>query len=140
MTVSTTKYGHLKYTVVLADIVALGAALTGDITLDTLPPGAVIRGYLIKSSAALTGGAIASATAQLKLNSTAVGAAAQSVFTVGAEVGALVNSLTSGAQAGSPTISSANVLKLTLTTTTGNLNAATSGQIDVVIDYSVLAL
>lgn len=140
MTLSTTKYGHLKYTVVLSDIVALGAALTGDITLDTLPPGAALRGYLIKSSAALTGGAIATATAQLKLNSQLVGAAAQSVFTVGAEVGALVTNLTNGAQAGSPTISSANVLKVTLTTTTGNLNAATSGQIDIVVDYSALGL
>ena len=139
MTISTSKYGHLKYTVVLADIVALGAALTGDITLDTLPPGTAIRGYLIKSSAALTGGAIASATAQLKLNATLVGAAAQSVFTVAAETGALVTNVTQ-AQNGTPNISSANVLKTTLTTTTGNLNAATSGQIDHIVDYSALGL
>jgi hypothetical protein len=138
MTLSTSKYGHLKYTVVLADIVGLGAALTGDITLDTLPPGAFVKAAAIKATAALTGGSIATATAQLKINSTLLGPAATSVFTVAAEPAAALFQAAVGTMIGVSNLSSANTLKLTLTTTVGNLNAATSGQIDVVVDYSVL--
>jgi len=139
MDLSTSKYGHLKYTVKLADIVGLGAALTGDITLDTLPPGVLIVGQYIKASTTVSGGAIATATARLKLNSTAIGTAAVNVFTgAGNDPANAVDVTVSGTAAGSLS-TSANVLKLTLTTTTGNLNAATQGQIDVIVNYTVLA-
>lgn len=137
MTLSTSKYGHLKYTVVLADIIGLGAALTGDITLDTLPPGTNIRAYLVKASTAIAGGTIATAVAQPKLNSSLLGPGTTNVFAVAAEpANALVVAPTNGVG----NISSNNTLKLTLTTTVGNLNAATAGQIDVIADYAVLGL
>lgn len=139
MTQSTSKYGHLKYTVLLADIVALGAALTGDITLDTLPPGAVIHAASIHASTAVAGGTIATATAQLKLNSTLLGPAAANVFTgAGVENTAGLFLAAVGTQIGVANLGTANTLKLTLTTTVGNLNAATTGQIDVIVSYSVL--
>jgi hypothetical protein len=139
MTLSTSKYGHLKYTVLLADIVALGAALTGDIVLDTLPPGAVIHGASIHASTTVSGGTIATATAQLKLNTTLLGPAAANVFTgAGAENTAGLFLAAVGTQIGVSNLGSANTLKLTLTTTVGNLNAATQGQIDVIVTYSVL--
>ena len=130
---STGKYGHLKYTVQLADIVALGASLTGTITLDTLPAGAIVRGAYVKATAALTGGTIATAVAQVVLNAATFGSTT-SVFTVAAEP----TNVLQGNAGLAGTVSSANTLGLALTTTVGNLNAATSGQIDVVIDYSVL--
>lgn len=139
MTQSTSKYGHLKYTVTLADIVALGAALTGDITLDTLPPGAVIHGASIHASTPVSGGTIATATAQLKMNSTLIGPAAANVFTgSGVENTAGLFLAAVGTQIGVANLGTNNTLKLTLTTTTGNLNAATAGQIDVIVTYSVL--
>lgn len=137
MNLSTSRYGHQKYTVVLADIVGLGAALTGDITLDTLPPGTVIKGYTVKASTAIAGGTIATATAQPKLNSALLGPGTTNVFAVAAEP---TNALVTNPANGVGNLSSTNTLKLTLTTTTGNLNAATQGQIDVIVDYGTLAL
>lgn len=139
MTLSTSKYGHLKYTVQLADIVGLGAALTGDLTLDTLPPGALIRAASIHASTVVAGGTIATATAQLKVNSTLIGPAAANVFTgAGAENTAGLFQAAVGTGIGVYNLATNNTLKLTLTTTTGNLNAATTGQIDVIVDYVVL--
>jgi hypothetical protein len=139
MTLSTSKYGHLKYTLVLADIVGLGAALTGDITLDTLPPGAIIKAASIHASTVVAGGTIATATAQLKINSTLLGPAAANVFTgAGAENTAGLWQAAVGTMIGVSNLGTANTLKVTLTTTTGNLNAATTGQIDIIVDYSVL--
>jgi hypothetical protein len=131
MDLSTTKYGRLKYTIKLADIVALGAATSGDITLDTLPPGAVITRYFIKPSTSIAGGTISAVTARPKLNTTAIGAGTTNAFTT---TGAID---TTG---GKDSLTGNNVLKLTLVSTGDNLNAATAGQIDVVIDYSVLGL
>lgn len=132
MDLSTTKYGRLKYTVKLADIVALGAALTGDVALDNLPPAAVITRILIKASTAISGGSIATAVAQLKLNGTLIGGGTVNVFNT---TGAIQLNTTNPAS-----LTAANALAVTLTTTVGNLNAATAGQVDVVIDYSTLGL
>ena len=131
MNLSTTKYGHLKYTIVLADITSLGANTSGDLTLDTLPPGVVITSYFLKASTAVAGGSISAATARPKLNSTAIGGGTTNVFTT---TGAI--DTTGGTQS----LTASNVLKLTLTTTSDNLNAATAGQIDLVINYHVLGL
>lgn len=139
MTLKTSKYGHNVYTVQLADIVGLGAALTGDITLDTLPPGSVVRAASIHATTVVAGGAIATATAQLKINSTLLGPAAANVFTgAGVENTAGLFMAAVGTQIGVANLGTANTLKLTLTTTVGNLNAATTGQIEVIVDYSVL--
>jgi hypothetical protein len=140
MDLSVSKYGHLKYTVKLADIVALGASLTGDVTLDTLPPGSVITAGMIHASTVVAGGTIATATAQLKINGNLIGPAAANVFTgAGAENTAGLFLAAVGTQIGVSLLGTAPVLKLALTTTTGNLNAATQGQIDVVINYMVLS-
>jgi hypothetical protein len=132
---TTSKYGRQKYTIQLADIVNLGAALTGDVTLDTLPPGAVLKAVLIKASVAIAGGTIATATAQPKFAGTLVGSTTN-VFAVAAEPANALQTLAGTVG----TISSTNALAVTLTTTVGNLNAATAGQIDVEVDYSVLTI
>ena len=134
MTLSTSKYGHLRYLVALADIVALGGATSGDITLDTLPPGVILHAARVKALAAVAGGGITAATAQIKLNSTTLGSAT-SVFTVATDP---ANAIQTGAAIGG-TADSNNTLKLAMTSTTSNLNAATTGQIEVTVTYSVLA-
>jgi hypothetical protein len=132
MDLSTSKYGRLKYTIKLADLVALGASLTGDIPLDSLPPGAVIQTVLIKASTAVVG--VATGTAQLKFNGNLIGTAidvktvtgnAQILPIAAADVGSLT---------------AANPLVATLTATTNNWNVATAGQIDVVINYHTLGV
>src|SRR5258708_942741 len=116
MNLSTSKYGHLKYTVTLADIVGLGAALTGDLTLDTLPPGSYIKAASIHASTVVAGGTIATATAQLKINSTLLGPAAANVFTgAGAENTAGLFQAAVGTMIGVYNLGTANTLKLTLT-------------------------
>jgi hypothetical protein len=132
MDLSTTKYGHLKYTVKLADIVALGANLSGDVALDSLPPGTVIHTILVKASTAISGGTIATAVAQLKLNGTLIGGGTVNVFNT---TGAIQLNTTNPAS-----LTAANALAVTLTTTVGNLNAATAGQVDIVINYHTLGL
>ena len=131
MDLATTRYGHLKYTIKLADIVALGAATAGDVTIDTLPPGSVITSYLIKASTAVSGGSISAITAKPKMNATAVGSTVNCFTTAGAII------LPTDAK---ESLTAAIPLKITLTTTSDNLNAATAGQIDVVINYHVLAI
>ena len=139
MDISTSKYGHLKYTVKLADLLALGASLTGDITLDTLPPGTVIHAGSIHASTVVAGGSISAATAQLKLNTTLLGPAAANVFTgAGAENTAGLFLAAVGTQIGVSNLGSNSTLKLAMTTVTAFLNTATQGQIDVVVTYSVL--
>ncbi len=132
MDLSTSRYGRLKYTIKLADIVALGAVLAGDIPLDNLPPGSVIHSYSIKASTAVAGPSIATAVAQLKMAANAIGGGTVNVFnTTGAP---LLNTVLTGLS-----MTAANALALTLTLTGANANVATAGQIDVVINYHVLA-
>ena len=132
MDVSTTKYGRTKYTIKLSDITAIGAALSGDIALDSLPPSSVIQSLEIKASTAVAGGAIATAVLQLKLNGTLIGGGTVNVFTT---AGAIQLNTTNPAS-----LTAANALAATLTLTGANANAATAGQIDVVINYHTLAV
>jgi hypothetical protein len=132
MDLGTSPYGRAKYSVKVADLVAAGAVLTFDFTLDTLPAGAILTAYLVKAPVAVAGPSIATAVAQLKLNATALGSTTN-VFAVAAEP---ANAMSATAAMGN--ISSANVLKLTVTVTGANLNVANAGQIDVIVDYKVL--
>ena len=131
MDLSTTRYGHLKYTIKLADIVALGANTSGDITTDTLPAGSVITSYLVKASTAVAGGSLSAATLKPKMNATAVGTAVNVFTTTGAII------LPTDAK---ESLTAAIPLKWTLALTGDNANAATAGQIDVVVNYHVLGL
>lgn len=95
----------------------------------------ILHGARVKALAAVAGGGITAATAQIKLNSTVGGAGATSVFTVATDPANAVQAV--------PVVAgladSNNVLKLAMTSTTSNLNAATTGLIEVTVTYSVLA-
>jgi hypothetical protein len=126
---SVTKYGHLRYTVELADIVALGANLTGTITLDSLPAGAFILAYTLKASTAVAG--LTTIVGRPKLNGTLLGSGTTNLANT---TGALVFNTVNPAS-----LSAANALAVDLTATVNNLNTATAGQFDLVITYGVLA-
>jgi NADPH-dependent curcumin reductase CurA len=126
---STSSYGRHKYTVKLADLTALGAALTGDITLDSLPPATYIHTVLIKATTAMVG--VTAATAQLKLNGTLIGA----TCSVSATTGALQINTTNPAS-----LTAVNALVVGMVCTTTNWSTLTAGQFDVIINYHTLAV
>ena len=129
MDLSVSKYSHLKYTVKLTDFNTVNA-LTVDVPLDTLPPGAVIMNHMIKASTALSGGGTTAQTGRLKLNGSLIGAGTTSLANT---TGAIDVTQAAGQLAGT------NALALTLTVATANLNTVTAGQVDVIINYAVLA-
>ena len=129
MDLSVSKYAHLKYTVKLTDVNTV-AGLTTDVPLDTLPPGAVIQNHMIKASTAFSGGGTTAQTARLKLNGVAIGAGTTSIANT---TGAIDTTQAAGQLAGT------NALVLTVTVATANLNTLTAGQVDVIINYVVLA-
>lgn len=131
MDVSVSKYGHLKYTLKLADFTALGAVTSGDITLDNLPPGALIIGFAIKPPAIFAGPSLSAATIGLKLNSTAKGTPV-SVFTN-------ANGTLDVLVAADGLITTPTVLKAAVALTGANANALTAAQVDIIVNYTVLA-
>lgn len=126
-TTSVSKYGHLKYTVSLADLVAAGAVLTFDFPLDSLPPGVVVYSSTVKASTALLGAA--TSVAQPKLGGSLIGASTD----VKTTTGGVNNTVAAGS------LAAANALALTVTNTTNNLSALTAGSIDLILNYTVMA-
>ena len=126
-TISTSRYGHLKYSISAAELVALGATTTFDFPLDSLPPGAVIYSTMIKSAGVINAGT--TGTAQFKFNGTLIGAAVD-IKTI---TGLVNNTIANGS------LSAANPLVMTVTTTNAFSTLTTGGPIEGVLNYSVLA-
>lgn len=126
-----------KYTINLADIVALGAFTTGTINLDTLPAGAVVQAWRIKHSQAVAGPSISAATAQVVTPNNSFGAAFdvfQAVSTTALQTGSNAATITPAENFAATTN-----LQLALTSTGANLSVATAGKINVWVKYTVLA-
>jgi hypothetical protein len=130
MIVTTNKYGNKrKYVVGVADFKALGANLTGNITLETFPADSIIRGAKIENTELVAGTAITDADVQLKWGATGSEASYGSSIDVDT---ALVSATTTTVTAGSATTT--NTALLALTWVGGNLNASTQGVIEVELD------
>jgi hypothetical protein len=126
MAFSTSKYGHGKYTISAADLIAQGAATTFDFPLESLPPGTVVYSYLLKANTAVAGAG--TAVARPKLNAVAIGAGTTNVAVT---TGAIDNTIATGS------LAAANPLVLTVTTGTA-MSGTTAGSIDLILNYAVL--
>ncbi len=131
MDITVSKYGHLKYTLKLADFVALGAVTSGDITLDNLPPGVLVTGWSIKPPAIFAAPSLSAATVGIKLNTTAKGTPV-SVFTN-------ANGTIDTTVAADGLVTSPTVLKAAVALTGANASALTAAQVDIIVNYTVLA-
>lgn len=125
-----------KYTVTAADIAAGGAFTTVDITLDTLPAGSVLFANRIKHSVAVAGTGFSASTARLVFGTTSLGAGALNVFQAPGTTDGTHSIAGTTPVAGD--MEDATTLKMTVTSTGGNLSAATAGSIDAYISYDIL--
>lgn len=124
---------RLKYTVSAAEMAALGAFTTGQITLATLPAGTILNRARIKHSTAVN---IATSLSARLYFTTDLGSGALDVFAaVGTTVGTHeITDVTPRVGL----ISGTNDLLLKFTNGGGNMSTITAGSIDIWIDYEVL--
>ena len=122
---------RVGYTLTYIKSVAVNKVATAPVL--TLPAKAVITAIRVKQSAALAGGGESACTAQLGITGTiAAFMTAVDVFTAAGDT-VFYNTL--AAQAVS---AAATPMILTLTTTTNNVSALTTGALDVWVNYVVL--
>jgi hypothetical protein len=124
-----------KYTVKLADIVALGAFTSGDVTLTNLPANSVVLFSLVKHSTAVAGPSISAATAQLITGNNSFGTAFNVFQAVSTSARDQFINVTATSKENFAVVTP---LMLHLTSTGANLSAVTAGQIDVTVIYEVL--
>jgi hypothetical protein len=124
---------HAAIPVGFAQIAALGASLTGTITLAAaLPANARLVGADVNVLTAVSGGAIATATVSISGGADAVTSimGATNIFTGAPAFGAAIGTNPYPSRGG-------QALKFNFTTTTGNLNAATAGSLLFDIFYTL---
>ena len=125
-----------KFTVGLQDIKNGGAFTTVDIKLADLPIGSIVTLNRVKHSTAVAGTGFSAATARLKFNGTALGGAALDVF---AAPGTTVDTHEkTGTTAVKGKLDDVTPLYMTVTSTGGDLSAATAGSIDAFVEWEVL--
>lgn len=125
---------HASLAISLAQIVALGAALTGTINLGPVTPSNFrLIDADVQVVTPISGGAIATATLSLSGGADAVTSivGATNVFTGAPAVGAATGTNPYPTRPGQQ-------LKANLTTTVGNLNAATAGALIVDVFYTLV--
>lgn len=120
------------FNVKTADIVALGAATSGDITLMSLPARSVVVRTIVKPYVAVAGTSFSAATARVITAAHNFGTA----YDVFQAVGETVEDI--GYVPTFELTTAAVPLLLHMTSTGGNLSATTAGSIDVWVTYEVL--
>lgn len=130
-TVTDETGGYIKkYSVKLADIVKGGAFTTVDIILDTFAASSILCYSRVQHSTAVAGTSFSASTARIYWGTTAMGGGTLDVFAaVGTTAGTHDITDVTGAVSPSATNATTNLI-LRLTSTGGNLSAATAGQID----------
>lgn len=121
-----------KYTVFLSDLTAIGAATSGNVKLDSLPPNSIVTLTLVKPSTALVGPSLTAATARVTSNSKNFGTA----YDVFQAVGDTVLDF-DGTHAQFVSVA-AQDLNLAIVLTGANASVLTAGQIDVYVEYVML--
>jgi hypothetical protein len=127
-----------KFTVVLADIVALGAFTTGDVILCKMPSRAFIQYAFIKHSTAIVGPSISACTVQLQ---TATGNRSATLDVFAAVSNTLYEVAIPITQAAvkETTLGVVVPVYLHFVATGANLSVATAGQVDVILAYRCIA-
>ena len=125
-----------KFTVTLADIVALGAFTSGDVILIKIPARAYITHTFTKHSTAVAGPSISACTALVQTANGTRGAGTLDVFAAPGAAGydLFVNPTATLKES----VVAVTPVFLHIVATGANLSVATAGQIDVVIGYRVL--
>lgn len=118
---------HETYNITLADIKALGAFVTGDITLFSLPAGAIVHRTVVTPVIAVTG--LTTCVGYVKTTNHNYGSA---TFDLKAAVSATNRDLYATEQ-----IETATPVLFHMISTVDNLSAATAGQFYVTVDYVV---
>lgn len=138
-TVTDETGGYLKkYSVVLADLKLGGAFTTVDIVLDTFPAGSIIQFSRVKHSVAVAGTSFSASTARIYFGTTAMGSGTLDVFAApGTTDGTHAITDITGAISPSALDATTNLI-MRVTSTGGNLSAATAGQIDAYAVVKVL--
>ncbi len=120
-----------RFNISFKDLTA--GALTQAFNLKPLPKGSLILGIRLRLREAFAGGTIATATLSIGTTGTTAVAilAAKNIFT-GVAADTCYTSSTTGLLQGTY---AADTLTATVTTTVGNVNAATAGSVDVDVVY-----
>ena len=126
-----TSWNRKKYTVTTADLTALGAVLNGDITLDTVPPGTVVRMTLVKPLVAVTG--VTTCVGYVRTTTPAVDFGV-TTFNLKAAVSATNFDFYATPKA--MQFASSTPLVFHVITTVDNLSAVTAGTIEIWIDFT----
>lgn len=131
-----------KYSVRLGDLIAGGAFTTMDVILARFPAGAMLQRSRIKHSESVAGTSFSAATARLYFGPSgglnALGAGALDVFAATGSTDG-THSITSTTQVAGD-LEDENLLVMRVTSTGGNLAAATAGIIDAVADVADLSI
>ena len=129
---------YFKFSVKLAVIVALGAFLTGDVFLMSLPPRSFLSASYVKHSVAVAGPSISACSAQL---ATATGNRSATAFDVFQAVSATAYDvgipITVAATKEASFVANAPLF-LHLIAVGANLSVATAGQIEVGVEVTTL--
>lgn len=120
-----------KFTVTKAQIVALGAATSGNVTIATLPAKAVILNTTLKHTVAVAGPSVSAATARI----TTAGHNYGTAFDVFQAVGNTV--LDFDEAANSENFAAVTPVRVSFTSTGANLSVVTAGSVDAYITYYV---
>ncbi len=118
---------HLTYDITLADIKALGAFVTGDITLFSLPAGSLIVRTVVTPVTAVTG--LTTCVGYVKTTNHNYGSV---TFDLKGAVTATNRDLYATEQ-----IETATPVLFHMISTVDNLSAATAGEVQVVVEYIV---
>lgn len=131
-----------KYSVSLGDLIAGGAFATVDIILARFPAGAMLQRSRIKHEESVDGTAFSASTARLYFGKSgslgALGAGALDVFAATGSTDG-THSITSTTQVAGD-LEDENLLVMRVTSTGGNLEAATAGIISAVADVADLSI
>lgn len=123
-----------SYVIPTAEIAALGAFTTGDVTIATLPAGAIVREFRLKHTASVTGGTLSAVTARGLTSNTNYGGAALDVFQAPSNT-----ALTTDVTPRPENFATTTDLKVHFVSTGDNLAAATAGSVTVWLNYAILA-
>lgn len=135
--VTSTSGLRKEWTIGLADLIALGAFVTGDVILMDLPAGAVVTYARIKHTEAVTGtGPFAVVTARITTANNNYGSGTLDVFAAPSNTAGtgLITDVTGAAE----NFAAVTPIYVHFVVTTYNLSAALTGEIKVWLDYIIL--
>ncbi len=126
------------YSVTLADLIAIGAATSGNIILDNLPAGAIVTLGRVKHTQAVAGaGPVTAATVRIATANNSYGSAAFNIFQAVGDT-TMQNFGTTTVTPVAENWAAVTPIYATVTLTGGNASDLTAGAFKVWLRYTVL--